>query len=39
MEKVMWAMVTVTKPRSSAMATNISSSDRPVITSGITSGA
>ena len=39
MVKVMWASVTVRKPRSSPIATNSSSSDRPVITSGMTSGA
>ena len=39
MEKVMWASVTVQKPRSRPMATNSSSSDRPVMTSGMTSGA
>src|SRR5581483_8691961 len=36
---VVWASVTVQKPRSSPTATNNSSSDRPVITSGMTSGA
>ncbi len=36
---VVWAMTTVQKPRSTAMATNNSSSDRPVMTSGMTSGA
>ncbi|MNT91877.1 hypothetical protein D3C72_2330490 [compost metagenome] len=39
MVKVMCASVIVQKPRSSPMATNSSSSDRPVITSGMTSGA
>ena len=36
---VVCAMATVQNPRSTAIATNRSSSDRPVITSGITSGA
>ena len=36
---VVWAITTVQKPRSASIATNSSSSDRPVITSGITSGA
>jgi hypothetical protein len=35
----MCASVTVKKPRSRPIATNSSSSDRPVITSGMTSGA
>ncbi len=39
MVKVMWARVTVQKPRSSPIDTNRSRSDRPVITSGITIGA
>ena len=45
MEKVMCAMVMVVMPRpagqpiSCSIATNSSSSDRPVITSGMTSGA
>ena len=39
MVKVVWASVTVQKPRSKPMATNSSSSDRPVMTSGMTSGA
>jgi hypothetical protein len=37
--KVAWAIVTVQKPRSMPAATKSSSSDRPVITSGMTSGA
>ena len=36
---VVWAIVTVQKPRSALSATNSSNSDNPVITSGITSGA
>ncbi|MNY57176.1 hypothetical protein D3C86_1933440 [compost metagenome] len=42
---MVWAIQMVSRPRSAgqpiswAMATNSSSSDRPVITSGITSGA
>ena len=36
---VVCAIVTVQKPRSALSATNSSSSDRPEITSGITSGA
>jgi len=39
MVKVMCASVTVNKPRSRPIATNKSSSDRPVMTSGMTSGA
>ena len=39
MVSVVWAMVTVQKPRSALMATNSNSSDSPVMTSGITSGA
>jgi hypothetical protein len=39
MVKVMCASVIVRKPRSSPMATKRRSSDRPVITSGMTSGA
>jgi energy-converting hydrogenase Eha subunit A len=35
----MCASVTVQKPRRKSIETNSSSSDRPVITSGITSGA
>src|SRR5690606_658945 len=38
-EKVMCDSVTVTKPRSKPTATKSSSSDRPVMTSGMTSGA
>src|SRR5690606_26693174 len=38
-EKVTWASVTVNIPRSSPIATNSNSSDRPVMTSGMTSGA
>src|SRR5437868_1550197 len=36
---VVWAMVTVQKPRSTSIVTKSSKSDSPVITSGITSGA
>src|SRR6476646_5329680 len=36
---VVWAIVTVQKPRSAFSATNNNNSDNPVITSGITSGA
>jgi len=36
---VVWAIVTVQKPRSRSSATNRSSSDSPTMTSGITSGA
>ena len=36
---VVWAIVTVQNPRSAPSATNSNNSDRPVITSGITSGA
>src|SRR5712692_6199024 len=39
MVSVVCAMVTVQKPRLQSTATNRSSSDNPVITSGITSGA
>ncbi|MFK4491872.1 hypothetical protein ABIA45_006950 [Bradyrhizobium sp. USDA 336] len=39
MVSVVWAIVTVQKPRSAFSATNSKSSDNPVITSGITSGA
>ena len=39
MVSVVWAMVTVQKPRSALSATNNSSSESPVMTSGITSGA
>ena len=38
-EKVMWARINVQKPRSKPIATKRSSIDRPVITSGMTSGA
>ena len=36
---VVWASITVQKPRSRPIATNNSKSDKPVMTSGITSGA
>src|SRR4029078_6269124 len=36
---VVWAMATVQNPRSTLNETNSNSSDSPVITSGITSGA
>ena len=39
MEKVIWARIMVHRPRSKPMATNNSSSDNPVMTSGMTSGA
>ena len=39
MVSVVCAIVTVQKPRLASIATNSSSSDSPVITSGITSGA
>ena len=39
MVSVVWATVTVQKPRSASTAMNSSSSDSPVMTSGITSGA
>ena len=39
MAKVVWAMTMVQKPRVTSMLTNSSSSDRPRITSGMTSGA
>ena len=39
MARVVCAMATVQKPRSTATATNSSSNDSPVITSGMTSGA
>ena len=39
MVSVVWAIVTVQKPRSAFSATNSNSSERPEITSGITSGA
>src|SRR5882724_1324249 len=39
MVSVVWAMVTVQKPRSALSATNNNSSESPVMTSGITSGA
>ncbi|OIQ76533.1 hypothetical protein GALL_417870 [mine drainage metagenome] len=39
MVSVVWAIVTVQKPRSALSATNNNSSDNPVMTSGITSGA
>ena len=35
----MWASTTVQNPRAIPAATNSKSSDRPMITSGITSGA
>ena len=39
MVSVVWAIVTVQKPRSAFSATNSNSSESPEITSGITSGA
>src|SRR5665811_2502312 len=39
MVSVVWAIEIVQKPRSTLNATNSSSNDKPVITSGITSGA
>jgi len=39
MVSVVWASVMVQKPRSRPIATKSSSSDRPVMTSGMTSGA
>ena len=39
MVSVVWAIVTVQKPRSAFSATNSNSRESPEITSGITSGA
>jgi hypothetical protein len=39
MVSVVWAMVTVQKPRSALSATNNNNSESPVMTSGITRGA
>ncbi len=38
-DSVMWASTTVQKPRAKPIATNSNSSDRPEMTSGMTSGA